>query len=355
MKKIARSLHNHRELILNYFRAQKLLSSGVLEGLNNKGGPTDGYNRSMRLLFFPSPAFYLLLVSFQLIAQPDPKIIRLATVPVPFTSGLLNALLPDFQRDTGYRVQVTVRTQDIYEYARTGAADLVISHYGFEGLNTFVLDGLGMWPKPVFASQSAIVGPTADPANVRGASDAVEAFRRIAATRSTFIVNIDPNVGYVTNVLWEGAGRPDRTGWYSEMDLEGNDALESAARLGGYTIWGIDPFLQYQKTHNLPMEILFSSDPLLQRVMTATVVTTKATPDANVNGAVALRDYLVTPASQARIRAFRYPGIDTQFWWPSGQNKDAAPCRGGSPACSAEGQSSWGQKQEERQGLSGAR
>ena len=40
MKKIARSLRNHRELILNYFRAQKLLSSGVVEGLNNKAKVT---------------------------------------------------------------------------------------------------------------------------------------------------------------------------------------------------------------------------------------------------------------------------------------------------------------------------
>src|SRR6476660_8660469 len=36
MKKIARSLRQHRELILNYSRAQKLISSGVVEGLNNK-------------------------------------------------------------------------------------------------------------------------------------------------------------------------------------------------------------------------------------------------------------------------------------------------------------------------------
>src|SRR5207248_11211867 len=36
MKKIARSLRQHRELILNYFLAQKQLSSGVVEGLNNK-------------------------------------------------------------------------------------------------------------------------------------------------------------------------------------------------------------------------------------------------------------------------------------------------------------------------------
>src|SRR5258706_10229442 len=40
MKKIARSLRNHRELILNYFRAQKLLSSGVVAGLNNKAKVT---------------------------------------------------------------------------------------------------------------------------------------------------------------------------------------------------------------------------------------------------------------------------------------------------------------------------
>jgi len=40
MKKIARSLRRHRELILNYFRAQKLLSSGVVEGLNNKAKVT---------------------------------------------------------------------------------------------------------------------------------------------------------------------------------------------------------------------------------------------------------------------------------------------------------------------------
>src|ERR1700688_5311929 len=40
MKKNARSLRQHRELILNYFRAQRLISSGVVEGLNNKANVT---------------------------------------------------------------------------------------------------------------------------------------------------------------------------------------------------------------------------------------------------------------------------------------------------------------------------
>ena len=40
MKKFARTLRNHRELLLNYFRARKQFSSGVIEGLNNKAKVT---------------------------------------------------------------------------------------------------------------------------------------------------------------------------------------------------------------------------------------------------------------------------------------------------------------------------
>ena len=72
----------------------------------------------MRLHLFCSPALCVLLASHLLMAQPDPTVIRLVTVPVPVTSGLLNTLLPDFQRDTGYRVQVLVQTQDIYQFAK---------------------------------------------------------------------------------------------------------------------------------------------------------------------------------------------------------------------------------------------
>jgi tungstate transport system substrate-binding protein len=247
---------------------------------------------------------------------------------VPATSGLLNTLLPDFEQQTGYQVQVSIKSQDIYDFARTGAADLVISHYGFSDLEPFVLDGLGMWPRPIFASQAVIIGPPDDPANIRDLTDASEAFRRIAATQSLYIVNNDPNVKYATSVLWEGSGPPDQTGWYSDTGLEGNDAADSVAGLGGYMIWGVDPFLQYQKTHNLPVDILVAGDSILQRVMAAVVVTPKTSPSVNLAGAEALRDYLISPAVQARVRSFCYSSINRQFWWPAGQNNDASPSRG---------------------------
>ena len=40
MKKFARTIRAHRELLLNYFRARKAYSSGVIEGLNNKAKVT---------------------------------------------------------------------------------------------------------------------------------------------------------------------------------------------------------------------------------------------------------------------------------------------------------------------------
>jgi ABC-type tungstate transport system permease subunit len=53
-------------------------------------------------------------------------------------------------------------------------------------------------------------------------------------------------------------------------------------------------------------------------MMVSVVVTPARVPGVNVEGARALEGYLLAPATQARIRHFRYPGFDSVFWWPSG-------------------------------------
>jgi hypothetical protein len=74
MKKIARSLREHRELILNYFRAQKLLSSGVVEGLNNKARVTN--EKTLRFPHLPLPRTCALSLSWQITgAGIDPRIL----------------------------------------------------------------------------------------------------------------------------------------------------------------------------------------------------------------------------------------------------------------------------------------
>jgi transposase len=69
MKKIALSMRKHRELILNYFRAQKLLSSGVVEGLNNKAKVTMRKSYGFRTFRVLELALY-----YSLGKLPEPEI-----------------------------------------------------------------------------------------------------------------------------------------------------------------------------------------------------------------------------------------------------------------------------------------
>ena len=247
------------------------------------------------------------------------SVVRLQAVNVPVDSGLLAELLPDFERMTGYRVQVS-KGETVFDAARQGVADIVLSHYGHQQLDNFMADGLGLWPRVVFANQATLLGPASDPAGIRGMQDAVAAFRRIAQTKSRFVVNNAATEKYLAQLLWESAGRPDQTGWYSDTGLRDQPAVQAADRSAAYLLWGIVPFLKYKETANSTLEPFVLDDSVLQRVMMTVIVNPEAIPDVNVAGAFALQKYLTSPAVQARIRAFRYPGLNSQLFWPAARD-----------------------------------
>jgi tungstate transport system substrate-binding protein len=247
------------------------------------------------------------------------SLVRLSSVVTPQDGGLYDDLLPDFERQTGYQVELTTG-EDAYGPARNGQADVVLSHYGHEDAQAFVQDGLGQWPQTVFFNQHTLLGPPSDPARVRDLTDLVEAFRRIARTQSPFVVNNTEGIKYLTDVLWEAAGSPAKEGWYSEQGVQGQDAIAKAAQQGGYVLWGLTPFLRTQQRNRLELQPLMLNDPLLQRIMVTVAVNPNRVAGVNVTGAETFQQYLLAPATQARIRAFRLPGIEEQIWWPAGRN-----------------------------------
>lgn len=253
-------------------------------------------------------------------AVAQSSVVRLQAVNVPVDSGLLASLLPDFERATGFRVDVIKSGDLVYDMARQGAADLVLSHYGHAGMDDFMADGLGFWPRAVFANQSVLLGPSRDPAGVRGMQDAVQAFRRIAETRSLFLVNNAATEKYLGQVLWQAAGRPDPAGWYSDTGLRDQTVIQSAERLEAYVLWGIIPFLKFRESTNSRLEMIAAEDALMQRLMMTVVVNPEKVAGVNVAGAVALQRYLDSSATQGRIRSFRYPGVSQQLFWPSGRD-----------------------------------
>jgi len=266
--------------------------------------------------------------------QEQPKeVVRVAVVITPESSGLLRQLLADFEKQTGRKVVVESR-RDVFERARDGKADLVLAHYGHGGTEAFCTEGLGLWPRPVFSNQAALIGPSSDPAKIAGARDAAAAFRRIARAKAPFVVNNSATEKYLADVLWQAAGRPDRADWYRDKGLrnqaETKDAIEAAVKEKGYTLWGLVPFLKYREAHpDCGMKALVTDDPLFQRLMVTVVVQPEKIKGVNAEGAKALERFLIAPQTQARIRAFRVPGFDGPVWWPAGRNNSGAFLRGG--------------------------
>ncbi len=247
------------------------------------------------------------------------SLVRLSSVVTPQDGGLYDDLLPDFEQQTGYQVELTTG-QDVYGPGRDGQADVVLSHYGHRDAQAFVQDGFGQWPQPVFSNQIALLGPPSDPAQVQDLTDLVEAFRRIANTQSPLIVNDIEGVKYLTEILWNAAESPEKEGWYSDQGLQGQDAIAEAAQQSGYVFWGLTPFLRTQQQDEVELQPLVLSDPLLQRIMVTVAVNPDKVAGVNVEGVTAFQQYLLAPTTQARIRAFRLPGIDQQIWWPAGRN-----------------------------------
>jgi tungstate transport system substrate-binding protein len=247
--------------------------------------------------------------------------VRLAMVNVP--DDVVRPLLGEFNARSGQRAEIVYTGNDPFAVARDGKADLVISHYGHEGVEPFVTGGFGLWPHPVFANQVALLGPREDPAQVRGLSDASEAFRRIAATRSPFVVNDSDGSKYVEEILWNRTGTPPKGDWYVNHHSQGPQAARDAAKDGAYTLWGVPPFLRLKRVSPLNLEPLVIADPVLQRIMVAIVVNPKRVNGVNDTGAEAFQAFLLAPSIQARIAAFRYPDFDQQVWWPAGRHNNA--------------------------------
>lgn len=270
------------------------------------------------------PILASMLLALQLfcyfgMAQANDEEIRLAVVNTPYKSGLITSLLKDFEASSGYKVSVYAG-EDVFDHARQGEADLVIAHYGKAQFQDFVLDGLGHWPEMVFANQQVIIGPTSDPAGIKGMTRASEALKRIAQQGQPFLVNQLPGVSALFSIIWHQAGAFDKNGWLVDKGVAKGKAMHNANQLQAYSLWGAIPFLTFKQKHHPDLDILVSDDPLLQRIMAITLVKGDKQAGINEAGAKKLRDYLLSAPVQARISAFRQPGYDGQLWWPAARH-----------------------------------
>lgn len=237
------------------------------------------------------------------------RTIILATTTSTENSGLLDVLIPAFERNGDYNVKVVaVGSGAAMSMGERGDVDVLLVHSP-RAEEAFVRDGYGVDRASVMYNDFVIVGPADDPAGVREADDAAGALARIAAAGARFISRGDDSGTHVKEQeLWAAAGLPVQRGadWYVETGQGMGATLTIAAETGGYTLTDRGTWLVVSDRSVLP--VLLQGDPALFNHYHVIVVNPDRHPDTNVEGARRLRDFLIGTEAQALIGAF---GIET--------------------------------------------
>lgn len=251
-------------------------------------------------------SFILLLIVVSSVRAEAP--LRLATTTSTENSGLLAELLPRFTEETGIPVHViAVGTGKALRLGRDGDVDVVLVHAP-AAEQEFVAAGYGDKRYPVMHNDFVIVGPAADPAGVRQASDAAEALRRIAESRALFVSRGDNSGTHKKELaLWRQAGEQPDGSWYREVGQGMGKVLQMADQLQAYTLTDRGTWLAYQG--RLELELLLEGDPDLFNPYGIIPVSAKRYPDINYRGAMALIRWITDPKrGQKLIGDFRLKG-----------------------------------------------
>jgi tungstate transport system substrate-binding protein len=237
------------------------------------------------------------------IAQAKPSII-LATTTSTQDSGLLDVLVPRFEKERGIEVKViAVGTGAALRMAGTGDADVVLVHAP-DAERKYVESGDLIDGRLVMHNDFVIVGPPADPAGVKTVKTAADAMRAIAA-RGVFISRGDDSGTHAAErALWAAARVDPKSLDRREETGQGMGAtLNVADQKRAYTLTDRGTYLSLRKRLNLV--ILFQGDPSLRNVYHVYVVNPARHPKARHAEARAFIEFLVSPAIQQAIRAFK--------------------------------------------------
>lgn len=238
--------------------------------------------------------------------------LRLATTTSTDHSGLLRAILPQFERQCGCRVQVVaVGTGKALKLAENGDVDVVLVH-DRQAEKAFVAAGHGVDRRDVMYNDFVLVGPGSDPAAVRG-NDVLQALRRIAAGQARFVSRGDDSgTDRMERSYWQQLGIGTREApWHVSAGLGMSEVLTMAGEMQAYTL--ADRATHATTRARTGLEILVQGDRRLLNPYGVIAVNPKKHPDVNFADATALIDWLTSAAGRSAISAFR-PGGEQLFF-----------------------------------------
>jgi tungstate transport system substrate-binding protein len=236
-------------------------------------------------------------------ARAQSTIVILSTTTSTQDSGLLDVLVPMFEKKTGLTVKtISVGTGQALALAARGEADVTLAHAP-AAEKRYVDEGRMLNRRLVMYNDFVIIGPENDPAKVKGLPRALDALRRIAETRSRFVSRGDRSGTHTLEMgLWKQAGIEPQGAWYIESGQGMGQTLGIANDRRAYTVTDRGTWLAFQKRVSLP--ILVEKDRPLLNLYSVMEVNVANGPRVNAAGGQAFADFMVSPEVQDVIRTF---------------------------------------------------
>jgi tungstate transport system substrate-binding protein len=262
------------------------------------------------------------------------KVLKMSTTSSTQSSGLLDVLLPVFQKDTGIRVKVMAKgTGAAIRDGMDGNVDIIFVHAKGREEN-FVADGYGLKRYPVMHNDFVIVGPVSDPAKISGMRNAAAALNKIAGSASKFISRGDDSGTHTKEqALWKETGLAMEIKtqtvvkkgkkkeisislpaasekWYQSIGQGMGKTMTYADEKQAYTLSDRGTYIKfkYGKTPAVDLEVLCNGDQLLANPYGIIPVNPVKHPHVKIELARQLVDWITSLKGQQLINDYRLAG-----------------------------------------------
>ena len=246
------------------------------------------------------------------IAQ-SPSIVMASTTSTE-QSGLFGHLLPEFKKASGIAVKVVaVGTGQAIDMGRRGDADVLFVH-DQAAEEKIVAEGFALKRYPVMYNDFVLIGPAADPAQVKG-RDIVDALKKVNAANAGFISRGDKSGTHAAELrYWKNAGvEPPAFSGYKACGCGMGPALNMAASLGAYVLADRGTWLSFKNQAGLA--VLVEGDKRLFNQYGVMVVNPAKHPQAKAVEAQRFVDWVISPAGQGVIASYQING--QQLFFPN--------------------------------------
>jgi tungstate transport system substrate-binding protein len=236
-------------------------------------------------------------------AESTGKNIILSTTTSTQDSGLLDVLVPLFEKQTGYSVKtISVGTGQALALAAKGDADVALVHApSLE--KKYVAEGTLLNRRLVMYNDFVIIGPNEDPAKIKSLKSALAALKSIEQTKARFVSRGDNSGTHnLEKALWQQAGIQPKGAWYIESGQGMGATLGIANEKNAYTLTDRGTYLALKQRVTLP--ILVEGDKVLLNIYSVMEVNPANGPRINVAGGKAFADFMVSPQTQTVIKSF---------------------------------------------------